>query len=46
LFNLIIGAQQSVADQQPEKNSIKITLSEDFKPPIPTVSGYGYALDE
>ncbi len=29
-----------------KKNSIKTILPEDFKHPIPDVSGYGYALDE
>jgi hypothetical protein len=46
LLKLSDWAQQPVADQQPEKNSIKNILPENTKPPIPAVSGYGYALDE
>jgi hypothetical protein len=46
LFNLIIGAQLSIADQKPEKNSIKNILPENFKYLIAAVSVYGCALNE
>jgi hypothetical protein len=46
LLKLTDWAQQSFADQQHEKNSVKNIFPENYKPPVPAVSGYGYALDE